>query len=74
MKKVGTHMGVDVYEDPNAPPNTMYFMNDYYINFGAPARHSKRLWLKRVIYVVWAIACLAILWVAWFHPDWLVLG
>ncbi len=28
MKKAGEFNGVPIYEDPNAPPNTLYLLND----------------------------------------------
>ena len=33
MKKVGTHNGVDVYEDPNAPPGTLFWLNEEWIDY-----------------------------------------
>lgn len=33
MKKLGEIRGIPVYVDPNAPPATLYFINDKYMNF-----------------------------------------
>ena len=47
MKKVGYYNGKPVYEDPNSPPNTMYWLNSEYMDFVSfkPSK-IKYLWYR----------------------------
>lgn len=53
MKKIGEFNGTPVYEDPNAPPGKMFFLNDKFMEFSSIDTRSRwqRLkdWLKQVI-------------------------
>jgi hypothetical protein len=54
MKRIGKYNGIVVYEDPNAPPNMLYFMNDRTKKFHLmPVELTRwrrlKLWTKRIL-------------------------